>query len=143
MSTVSELHKKWSKNPKYAKAFAELAPEYAVARAVIEARVLAGLTQEELAQRMETSQSAIARLESGRGRPSTAKRLAVHFVGVSIGSGASTRKVTEPVAPLGAIFIVGSNSRATARLNPSLSILRPLPSSIRSFQVSVISMRPV
>jgi transcriptional regulator with XRE-family HTH domain len=71
MSTVSELHKKWSKNPKYAKAFAELAPEYAVARAVIEARVLAGLTQEQLAERMETSQSAIARLESGRGRPST------------------------------------------------------------------------
>lgn len=71
MSTVSELHKKWSKNPKYAKAFAELAPEYAVARAVIKARALAGLTQEELAERMDTSQSAIARLESGRGRPST------------------------------------------------------------------------
>lgn len=71
MSTVSELHKKWSKNPKYARAFAEMAPEYSVARAVIEARVLAGLTQEQLAERMETSQSAIARLESGRGRPST------------------------------------------------------------------------
>jgi ribosome-binding protein aMBF1 (putative translation factor) len=71
MTTVSELHKKWAKNPKYAKAFAELAPEYTVARAVIEARVLAGLTQEELAVRMDTSQSAIARLESGRGRPST------------------------------------------------------------------------
>ncbi|MDQ2843742.1 MAG: helix-turn-helix domain-containing protein [Acidobacteriota bacterium] len=71
MTTVSELDKKWAKNPKYAKAFAELAPEYAVARAVIEARVLAGLTQEELAVRMDTSQSAIARLESGRTRPTT------------------------------------------------------------------------
>ncbi len=71
MSTANELHKKWSKNPKYVKALADLAPEYAVARAVIEARVLAGLTQEQLAQRMDTSQSAIARLESGRGRPST------------------------------------------------------------------------
>jgi transcriptional regulator with XRE-family HTH domain len=71
MTAVSELHKKWAKNPKYAKAFAELAPEYAVARAVIEARVLAGLTQEELAVRMDTSQSAIARLESGRARPTT------------------------------------------------------------------------
>ena len=30
-----------------------------------------GLSQEELARRMETAQSTIARLESGRGRPST------------------------------------------------------------------------
>lgn len=71
MTTANDLHKKWSKNPKYAKAFADLAPEYAVARAVIAARVLAGLTQEELAARMETSQSAIARLEGGRTRPTT------------------------------------------------------------------------
>lgn len=71
MGTVSDLHKRWSKNPKYAKAFAEMAPEYGVALAVIEARALAGLTQKQLAERMDTSQSAIARLESGRGRPST------------------------------------------------------------------------
>ena len=38
---------------------------------MIRARVRAGLTQEELAQRMDTSQSVIARLESGRVRPST------------------------------------------------------------------------
>ena len=31
----------------------------------------AGLTQEQLAQRMHTTQSAVARLESGRTRPST------------------------------------------------------------------------
>lgn len=36
------------KDPKYAKAYAELGPEYAVARTVIEARVLAGLTQERI-----------------------------------------------------------------------------------------------
>lgn len=71
MTTSRELHKKWMKDPEYAKEYADLAPEYAVARAVIEARALAGLTQEQLAERMDTSQSAIARLESGRGRPST------------------------------------------------------------------------
>jgi transcriptional regulator with XRE-family HTH domain len=48
-----------------------LAPEFDLARAVIEARVRAGLTQEQLAQRMDTTQSVIARLESGRVRPST------------------------------------------------------------------------
>src|SRR5580658_8761189 len=49
----------------------EIEPEFALARAVIDARVTAGLTQEQLAQRMDTTQSVIARLESGRTRPST------------------------------------------------------------------------
>ena len=67
------------KKKEYLKAHAELASEGALARAVIEARVTAGLTQEQLAQRMDTTQSVIARLESGRTRPSTQtlERLAV------------------------------------------------------------------
>ncbi len=59
------------KDPAYRQAHEALAPEFALARAVIEARVGAGLTQEQLAARMETTQSAIARLESGRSKPST------------------------------------------------------------------------
>ena len=47
------------------KAYEELAPEYAVARAVIKARTNCGLTQAQLADRMNTSQSYIARLENG------------------------------------------------------------------------------
>ena len=70
MTKVSDLHKRWSKNKQYLKAYDHLAPEYALARAVIEARVTAGLTQEQLAQRMDTTQSVIARLESGRTKPS-------------------------------------------------------------------------
>jgi transcriptional regulator with XRE-family HTH domain len=52
--------------------------EFALASELIEARSRAGLTQEELADRMETSQSAIARMESGRTIPSgtTLKRIA-------------------------------------------------------------------
>lgn len=71
MTKVSDLHQKWMKNDDYRKAIERLAPEFALARAVIDARVKAGLTQEQLAQRMATTQSVIARLESGRTRPST------------------------------------------------------------------------
>jgi len=67
------------KDSAYRQAHQDLAPEYALARAMIHARVTAGLTQEQLAQRMQTTQSVIARLESGRTRPSTQtlERLAV------------------------------------------------------------------
>ena len=71
MSKVSDLNQKWMKNKAYREAHEALAPEFALARAVIHARVIAGLTQEQLAQRMDTTQSVIARLESGRTRPST------------------------------------------------------------------------
>lgn len=71
MTKVNDLHQKWMKNKEYKTAHEELAPEFALARTVISARVIAGLTQEQLAQRMATTQSVIARLESGRTRPST------------------------------------------------------------------------
>ena len=71
MTKVSGLHQKWMKNEDYRKAYEEREPEFSLARAVIHARVAAGLTQEQLARRMETTQSVIARLESGRTRPST------------------------------------------------------------------------
>lgn len=71
MTKASDLHKKWMTKPEYRKAYEDLIPEFNLARAVIEARAQAGLTQEELAQRMHTTQSVIARLESGRTRPST------------------------------------------------------------------------
>ncbi len=46
------------------------APEFAVARELIAARVRAGLTQEQVAEKMQTTQSTIARMESGRTMPS-------------------------------------------------------------------------
>ena len=71
MTSTRDLHKKWSKDRDYRKAHEELEPEFALARAVIRARSAAELTQAELARRMKTTQSVIARLESGRALPST------------------------------------------------------------------------
>jgi len=78
MARISELHKKWMKEPKYQKAYQALEEEFALASALIGARNRAGLTQQELARKMGTSQPVVARLESGRVRPSmrTLERLA-------------------------------------------------------------------
>ena len=46
-------------------------PDDALIAAVAKARMRAGLSQAELAKRMKTTQSTVARLESGRGKPST------------------------------------------------------------------------
>lgn len=58
-------------NPKVKAEYDALAPEFEIAAELIRARVRAGLSQAELAQRMKTSQSAVARLESGQTLPST------------------------------------------------------------------------
>jgi DNA-binding XRE family transcriptional regulator len=68
---AEELFSRWRKEPAYNKAFEALVEEYAIAAALIAARSHAGLTQAELAARIGTTQSAVARMESGRGRPST------------------------------------------------------------------------
>jgi len=72
MTRVDVLHKKWLKErPGYAKAYADLESEFQLASQLIAARSRAGLTQEELATRMETTRTVISRLESGRMKPST------------------------------------------------------------------------
>jgi transcriptional regulator with XRE-family HTH domain len=70
-STLNELHRKWLKRPAYRRAYGALDAEFNMAAALIEARAHAGLTQEQLARRMRTTQTVIARLESGRVKPST------------------------------------------------------------------------
>jgi DNA-binding transcriptional regulator YiaG len=59
------------KNPTIRAEYDRLAPEFAVARSLIAARLSAKLTQDQVARRMGTSQSAVARMESGRALPST------------------------------------------------------------------------
>ena len=64
------LFDEWHKDPEYMKEYDALEGEFALASQIIGARARANLTQAELAERMNTSQSAVARLESGRSRPS-------------------------------------------------------------------------
>jgi transcriptional regulator with XRE-family HTH domain len=78
MKKLSDLHKAWMKDSSYRKEYEALEEEFALASAMIEARARAGLTQEQLAVKMKTTQSTIARLESGKSLPSarTLQRLA-------------------------------------------------------------------
>ncbi len=62
----AELRMKWKADPEFRKEIEALRPEFKLARALIEARARAGLSQSDVAERMGTSQPAVARLESGR-----------------------------------------------------------------------------
>jgi ribosome-binding protein aMBF1 (putative translation factor) len=70
-TTVNDLHKKWMKSPKYRREYEALDEEFSLAAALIEARARARLTQEQVAQRMKTTQAVVARLEGGGSMPST------------------------------------------------------------------------
>ena len=58
------------KNPEVKAHYDALTERYALIEAFIAVRADAGLTQEEIARRIGTTQSAIARLESGKVSPS-------------------------------------------------------------------------
>ena len=58
-------------NPKVKAEYDALAPEFEIAAELLRARLRAGLSQADLAAKMGTSQSTIARLESGQTLPST------------------------------------------------------------------------
>lgn len=70
--TMAELHREWRKDPEYVREYDALEEEFALAETLIGARARAKLSQGQLAQRMGTAQSFIARLESGKTMPSTA-----------------------------------------------------------------------
>ncbi|TMJ56640.1 MAG: helix-turn-helix transcriptional regulator [Alphaproteobacteria bacterium] len=71
MIPVEAAFEQWRKDPAYRKAYDALEEEFSLATAMIRARANAGLTQAQLAKRMRTTQAVIARLESGRVKPST------------------------------------------------------------------------
>ncbi|MBI5134792.1 helix-turn-helix transcriptional regulator [Candidatus Uhrbacteria bacterium] len=70
MKSFTTLKKKWLKDPAVRKEFGKLAPEFALIEMIIEKRIAKGFTQAQLAKKIGTQQSAIARLESGNYNPS-------------------------------------------------------------------------
>ena len=66
------------KNDEFRKEYEEIEPNFAIIRAIIEARITEGLTQKELSKRSGIAQRDIRKLENGNANPSirTLQRLA-------------------------------------------------------------------
>jgi ribosome-binding protein aMBF1 (putative translation factor) len=65
------LRDRWMSDPNFRKAYDRVSPEMEIAFAITEARHRAKLSQAELAKKIESSQSAVARWESGATLPTT------------------------------------------------------------------------
>lgn len=72
MTKLADLKKRLMEDPEVREEYAKADAEYSVIEAMIRARTDAKLTQAEIAHRIGTTQSAIARLEGGRVSPSVA-----------------------------------------------------------------------
>lgn len=69
MKTWKKLKKELLEKPGLKAEYEKLAPRYALISKLIEARIKRGVSQADLAKKIGTKQSAIARLESGRVNP--------------------------------------------------------------------------
>ena len=73
MTRLKDLKKRLMEDdPEFQEEYARADDEFALIEALVRARAAAKLTQAELAQRLGTTQSAVARLEGGRVSPSFA-----------------------------------------------------------------------
>lgn len=69
IDAVKDLKLSLKNDPEFRREYEKLQPEFAVIRAMIEARINKGITQKKLAAKLKTKQSVISRLETGRGNP--------------------------------------------------------------------------
>lgn len=78
MSDLQKLTDELMQDPNFKREYEALQPEMNITRAILDARIRAGMTQMELAEKSGISQADICRLEKGTRNPSIAllKRLA-------------------------------------------------------------------
>ena len=78
MSDLQELTDELMQDPEFVKEYDAIQPEVNITRAILDARINAGMTQMELSQKSGISQADISRLEKGTRNPSLnlLKRLA-------------------------------------------------------------------
>ncbi|MBU1117502.1 helix-turn-helix domain-containing protein [Patescibacteria group bacterium] len=67
--TFEDFKRESLKDPEIKREYDKLGPEFELINKIIEARIHKKLTQKDIADRMGTKQSALARLESGRCNP--------------------------------------------------------------------------
>ena len=70
MPSYQQLKIKLLKNKEISKAYNNLGLEFTLIELIIKRRIEQGLTQKELARKIDTKQSAVSRLESGSYNPS-------------------------------------------------------------------------
>jgi ribosome-binding protein aMBF1 (putative translation factor) len=70
MTSLAKLRERLLSSPEVNAEYDRLGPVYALVGTMVEARHEAGLTQEQLAARMGTTQSVVARLENAHHMPS-------------------------------------------------------------------------
>ena len=78
MRDLQELTNELMQDPEFVKEYEAIQPEVNITRAILDARINAGMTQVELSQKSGISQADISRLEKGTRNPSLnlLKRLA-------------------------------------------------------------------
>lgn len=72
MKSYKKLKKQLLKNRQIEQDYKKLGPEFELIQLIVERRLKQGLTQAELAKKLNTKQSAISRLERGDYNPSLA-----------------------------------------------------------------------
>jgi len=94
MTDVNQLLDEAKKDPEFLKEYEALEEEFSVASALISARAQADMTQQDVAEKMATSQSYIAKLEGGAVSP-TMKALRRY----ADATGSRLKIVFEPSSP--------------------------------------------
>ncbi len=72
MRDFEDFKKELLQDPETKKLYDDLELEFSIITQVLEKRIAKGMSQKQLAEKMGTKQSAIARLESGNSNPSVA-----------------------------------------------------------------------